>query len=390
MKTSPHINMNQSGKNGVQIGSMHDNATVNIVSHGVTEARAAEIFDERLEQLLANYSVESHEVAIKRNRRFMRTFIDEFAKRDFLKYLSDPSIQIILAEAQKAAASSDSDSDYQILVDLLAQRVEHNGNRNVKANVSYAVNAIDKISDEALFGLTLIYMMQNVYPDNGKIFDGIKELNNNLSALIGKKELPDEERLHWLYELEILNLVHFRAGTVGTDFFSDLPQMLPGYVALGLRYESAKFPWAMDKMNGEFSESDLFVSHEFFPETNYLRIPITYFGDIEKFKINDKLLTLSQKNAMREIFDCYTENVDYKEYESKMFADSCKKLRDECAKQNNLNRVQEWGSSFPYEIKCTLVGCLLGYINAKRHLPNLSPYDGAFGEAYNDNGGEHE
>ena len=195
------------------------------------------------------------------------------------------------------------------MTDLFMQRVTHNNNRNIRANVSHAINAIDKLSEEALFGLTLIYAFQNIYPCNGSIVNGIDELNNNFLILIGDKELPDDFNLHWLYELEILNLVHFRAGTAGTDFFSGLPQMLPGYVATGITIESSMSAEFNDKLaNVSLPFYGTFVKHEFC--SHHYRIPITYYGDIDRLEIENQRLNVEQKKVVRAIFDSYTDDSD--------------------------------------------------------------------------------
>ena len=167
------MNIQIAGKNSTQI-----------IQSGVSEKRATEIFDERLEHVLQSYSIEAHSVAIERNKLFMYNLIKKLSINNFFEHLKDPSIQITLSDAQKIAACTERTDDYEMLSDLILQRIANSNNRNVKANISYAISVVDKITDEALFGLTLIYAMQRIFPKSGHILKGLDELDNNIFNII--------------------------------------------------------------------------------------------------------------------------------------------------------------------------------------------------------------
>ncbi len=58
--------------------------------------------------------------------------------------------QLLLVEAQKAAASTERVADYDLLSELLIHRFEKGENRVMRAGISRAVEIVDKISDDAM------------------------------------------------------------------------------------------------------------------------------------------------------------------------------------------------------------------------------------------------
>ena len=95
-------NVQKNNKNySVNIESISGNAEVNFITKGLTEKRATEIFDERLQQLLLSYIVGAHEIAVARNRAFMGLLIAELDHKGLLGCFAEPSIQIALSDAQK-------------------------------------------------------------------------------------------------------------------------------------------------------------------------------------------------------------------------------------------------------------------------------------------------
>lgn len=100
------------------------NPTFNI---GITEERAREIFSEMNAIARQNYTQDAYELAMKRVGMFEELLMNKIEQVDgMLEAFRDPSFQFLLVEAQKRAAASDRESDFEMLTELLAHRVEKN------------------------------------------------------------------------------------------------------------------------------------------------------------------------------------------------------------------------------------------------------------------------
>ena len=91
------------------------NPTFNV---GITEKRAREIFTEMNEIARQNYTQDAYAVAMKRVGMFEDLLMNKVEQVDgMLEAFRDPSFQFLLVEAQKRAAASDRDSDFEMLAD---------------------------------------------------------------------------------------------------------------------------------------------------------------------------------------------------------------------------------------------------------------------------------
>ena len=105
------------------------NPTFNV---GITEKRAREIFSEMNAIARQNYTQDAYELAMKRVGMFEELLMNKIEQVDgMLEAFRDPSFQFLLVEAQKRAAASDRESDFEMLTELLAHRVEKNSDRKI-------------------------------------------------------------------------------------------------------------------------------------------------------------------------------------------------------------------------------------------------------------------
>ncbi len=175
-----------------------------IVNNGIDEKRAREIVDEKLREVLHEYTEEATETARARINQFSNDLIPRLVKNDLLDALKDPSIQMLLIDAQKTAVSSERYEDYGLLSELLIHRAKNNNNYNVRASVSRAVKIVDEISDEALLGLTVAYAVQKWIPKAGMIDKGLEVLDSLFGKII-YNSLPQGSE--WLEYLELLDCI---------------------------------------------------------------------------------------------------------------------------------------------------------------------------------------
>ena len=121
-----------------------------------------------------------------------------------LNAFADPSFQLLLTEAHKSAAASNRELDYELLSELLIHRIEKGEKRKVKAGISKAVEIVDEIDDEALNGLTLAYVVQQLSPLSGNIREGLNVLNDLYKTIIVQ---PLPTGMEWMEHLDILDAV---------------------------------------------------------------------------------------------------------------------------------------------------------------------------------------
>ncbi|WP_201132276.1 LPO_1073/Vpar_1526 family protein [Geobacter anodireducens] len=145
-----------------------------IVHVGIDEKRAREIYQEMNLQLRNDYSKEALEIANTRVTDFENRLMSKMdAANGALEAFADPSFQLLLVKAQKAAASTERPADYDLLSELLIHRFQKGENRTTRAGVSRAVEIVDEISDEALLGLTVSHAISSFFPASGDINQGL-------------------------------------------------------------------------------------------------------------------------------------------------------------------------------------------------------------------------
>ena len=139
--------------------------------------------------------------------------LSEFASAPQLREaFADPDFQFSLRDAGRAAVSNDDQHTEDLLVDLLKNRAEQGNHARVRLATSHAIRAADKLSLEALNGLTAIWALGSL----GAAQPGI---NNEFASRAGVAErllslgLPDGRG--WVEDADALNLVRMSAGGLG-------------------------------------------------------------------------------------------------------------------------------------------------------------------------------
>lgn len=135
-----------------------------IVQVGIDEKRAREIYQEMNLQLKKDYTAEALNVANERVTEFENRLMPKMENVEgALEAFADPSFQLLLVDAQKTAASTERPADYDLLSELLIHRFKKGDNRIARAGISLAVEIIDKVSDEALLGLTVAHSVGSFF-----------------------------------------------------------------------------------------------------------------------------------------------------------------------------------------------------------------------------------
>ena len=360
--------MQKAGNNSqqVQIG----NATINV---GITEKRAREIFQEMNEITRKNYTQDAFELAMKKISMFEELLMHKVEQVDgMLEAFRDPSFQLLLVEAQKRAAASDRESDFEMLTELLAHRVKQKDDRKIKASISKAVEIVDQIDDDALCGLTVSYAILHWGPQTGNISQGLKTMNGLLSSLC-YRELPTGS--DWVNHLDILDAV--RVSSMGefvklSDFYAN---NWDGYICSGIQENSENHIKALKILHETNLPANWLVPHEL--NEGYVRLPVRDQYSIAEMTVptfehgefvSYRAIVQQEVDALNKIWNLYSK-------------DSAQKLKVKHAfiekwdSYHTLSLIHTWWDTIPHSFTITPIGNVLAHANAQRYnsqIPSLN------------------
>lgn len=347
----------------------------NMVVHvGIDEKRAREVFHEMNLQLRKEYTQEALEIANARVSEFENSLMPKMEQVEgALEAFTDPCFQLLLVEAQKTAASTERPADYDILSELLIHRFQKGDNRNSRAGISLAIEIVDRVSDEALLGLTAAHAVTHFLPASGNIHPGLNVLNDSFGQIF-YGELPTGQE--WLDHLDILNAV--RLSSFGSmkkmrEYYSN---MLAGYIDVGVEKGSENFSKAIEILDRNNLPKNLLVDHDF--NSDFQRVPVTNRGHIQKLSLQQIVmqegrrhlitvpLTSEQLAAIDSIYDLYSEDNSLRQ-------NNINSLMSEWEKRPNLKALREWWDDIPVALTITSVGKVLAHSNAQRCNKDLPP-----------------
>lgn len=338
-----------------------------ILHNGITEERARAIVDERLSDVLKAYSSEAHSVATERVEKFADDLIPKLVKLNLLESLKNPSIQILLSEAQKTAASTEREVDYGLLSELLIHRVKKGADRKIRAGINQAVEIVDEISDDALLGLTVYYCATKFTPITGMIKDGLSVLNALFEKVI-YNSLPNGRE--WVDHLDVLNAVRIHSFGSIKKINQFYPENLSGYVDVGIKIDSDAHEKSKDIISQNKLPNDILVTHEL--RSDYLRIPVLEQSLIEELKVINLPINIpfseTQKQSVKEIYTLYENNQNLRQ-------ENIKVLMEMWNDYPFLKKLKDWWDSISPSFMITPVGSVLAHANAQRCDPNVPTLD---------------
>lgn len=347
-----------------------------VVHIGIDEKRAREIYHEMNLQLRKDYSQEALNIANARLSEFEDRLMPKMEAVDgALEAFADPSFQLLLVEAQKTAASTERPVDYDLLSELLIHRFQKGDNRFTRAGISRAVEIVDKISDDALLGLTVFHSVTHFSPVSGDIQQGLGVLNGLFGKII-YGNLPTGNE--WLDHLDILDAI--RISSFGTlkkieQFYAE---RLSGYVDVGIQKASDEYNSAIEVLKNNGVPQNILVDHAL--NGDYVRLNLPNQNQINSLTLQHQLvnngqlqhltvpLTDNQKEAIKSIYALYNKDNNIREANIKRFI-------EEWDKQPNLRALRAWWNNISVSIKLTSVGKVLAHSNAQRCDKSLPPLD---------------
>lgn len=357
-------------------GSQQLQADQLIVNIGIDEKRAREVFHEMNLQLRQDYTKEALGIANARVSEFEKSLMPKMEKVDgALEAFADPSFQLLLVEAQKTAASTDRPIDYDLLSELLVHRFNRKDNRTVCAGIDLAVDVVDKVSDEALLGLTVAHAITSLSPLSGGVNSGLDVLNDLFGKII-YGQLPSGDQ--WLDHLDLLNAVRLNSFGGLKKIQQWYSEKLPGYVDAGIQKNSEAFIKAASILDGAGLPKTLLVEHELNP--GFCRIPVVNLAQIKSLSLQlsgvrhgspftvTSTLSDEQVASLNSIYALYSQDGNAKQA-------SLTKFMEEWNKRSNLKTLREWWDSIPVAFTITSAGKVLAHSNAQRCDGTLPPMD---------------
>ncbi len=345
-----------------------------IVNLGIDEKRAREIYQEMNLQLRKDYSQEALNIANSRVTEFENKLLPKMeAVEGALEAFADPSFQLLLVEAQKTAASTERPADYDLLSELLIHRFQKGDNRVTRAGISRAVEIVDKISDDALLGLTVFHSVNYFFPASGVIQQGLNTLNDLFGKLF-YGNLP--VGIEWLDHLDILDAI--RVSNFGglKKIEQYYPEMLSGYIDVGIEKTSEDYNKVIELLKNNGLPQNILIEHEL--NTAFVRVNLPNKDHIDSLALHQQIinngqlsvlkipLNDKQKDAIKTIYDFYNKDANMRQQ-------NVNKFMEEWNKQPNLKKLREWWDSINTGLQLTSVGKVLAHSNAQRCDKNLPP-----------------
>lgn len=342
---------------------------------GIDEKRAREIYDEKYNLAKQELTEEALEIANARVKELENRLIPKMMMIDRkLSAFADPSFQLLLIEAQKAAAATERIPDYDLLSELLINRIQKGEDRNTRAGISRAIEIVEDISDDALLGLTVAHSVSFFIPVTGSINQGLDVLNNLFEKII-YGALPQSNT--WLDHLDILNAVRLKSLVEIKKIQEYYSELLNGYVAVGIKQNSENYNKAIEILKTVELSPSCLVEHELNP--GYMRIPVSNKIQIDTLTIDvtsilkgithvtTMPINTCQKEALVSVFELYEEENDLKKQNIQRFM-------EEWDKRSTLKILRLWWDNLP-GFYITSIGKVLAHANAQRCDKNLPSFN---------------
>jgi hypothetical protein len=296
---------------------------------------------------------EANEAALSRIGAFDDKLIDRLSQNGLLGAFSDPGFQVSLKKAQLGAASTDHESDYEMLAELLEKRITRADERSLKAATDRAIEIIDKVEPAALDGLTTFYVAANFQPLKLNVNEGLDLLDRLWSQFISIGLPPDRD---WLEHLDILDAVRVSQVATVKKFKEYFPGLMSGYSCPGLETGSDRHREARERLETK-GLSIPEVEHELRP--GYSRLAVSNLMHLEELLKNESGFTEEQKGEVIEVAKEY--------YKIDKVEEECRDVFMQAVQERpTLEAVREWWDQLPTSINVTAVGRLLALSNATR------------------------
>jgi len=332
---------------------------------GIDEKRVREVCSEIAVETIKQCTAEATETAMARIEEFTTTLIPRIEKieTDFHSF-AEPDFQFSLRSAQKTAAATDREADYEMLSELLVHRIEKKGDRKTRASISKAIEIVNEVDDDALCAITIAYAIENWVPVTGVISEGLQVLNSLFQSLL---YLAPPEKYDWAYHLDILNAL--RVSRLQLKKLEEYyPNSLSGYICVGIQKKSETYQQVLDILDNAKLPHTMLVDHELLD--GYVRLAVISYDSISEMqtlhisnppvsnaikKANDQELA-----ALNKIWTLYSDDSKLKTQVKNEFMRRWDTFQA-------LQTVHTWWDRIPFGFTITPIGKVLAHANAQRY-----------------------
>lgn len=343
--------------------------TVNVTNNyyqGLSEDKVTEIIDKKLEMLntVQVFTQEAYSRAESRVKKLEEIVIPRIAKIDAtLGIFADPSFQSVLNDAVKVAAQTDEIESYKLLSELLARKVEKPNDKSVKMDVSYAIDVIDKITDEALQAITVFVALQSWMPASGIISQGLATINNIYSKLLFSN-LPTDDK--WIDQLDILKVIRIQSFGRFPSLSEVQKRLLSGYVVCGIPKDSKNLDEIYQLLDDCSLSRTCLIENEL--DSNYYRLTLVNINNITKmdyFDTNTPFIHGRVRLNEKQISNI-KKIISYYENDGNKLQEISAKFNTKWNSFEKLKRIGEWWTKLPCSFGLTSIGKVLAITNAQR------------------------
>lgn len=360
------------GDSSLQVQSDTFNQQINnnyYISNGVTEAQVIKIFKEQAEIIIQEYGIIAEEKANERINKFENITLEKIHNLEVsLDAFKKPELRVFVSECYKSAVQTDLDSDYDVLSELLLERIKNDGNRVVYSSLKYATQIIPDLDSSALLSLTVYYCAYNLMAEAIKPLEVIRRLDELYKNILYDK-LP--EKSNWIEQLEILRCIKTQQFYMPLSYIEHFKKTYSAFFEIGIKENSDNYFKATEILSENQIPRAIFGPHEFNP--GYYKLNIARESDIDNrilFKTilgNSIMPTEAQKDALHTIYKLY-------ESSSTLKTTISKKIEDTLKTYPYINSIISWLDKIKINFSITSVGNLIANANSRiyeKRIPKL-------------------
>jgi len=351
-----------------------DNAVQNQIGTqivvGIDEKRVREICDEKIEYAIKDLSTGAIEVAKKRINAFTDSVLTKIKENSAnLSSFADPSFQRDIIRAQMSAAESDRAADVDTLAELLMARMNGKLKRATKTGIRRAMEIVPELEADELMVLTIM-LFYTKYKPNNKSGISVEHYLNALDDYFKKilqADLPIGNR--WLQHLTILDAVIVEQISSFAPLEEYYGMSANGLVCAGLRVDSQEYLKALTLLQKTKVWSNILVPNELL--SGFVRLPLARLDDFSipvyiqnMHRFVTITVTEDHRESLKQIIDLYSKDP---QLDKQVKAEFAKRF----LQHGVLKQLKEWLANREGYFELTSVGEALGYVNARRCIPDL-------------------
>ena len=333
------------------------------INYGITEARAREIFNELFMNEAKNISKEAEIIASKSIGVFEGKLITKMAQiDDALNSFKSPEFIYLLSLAEKTAMQTEDDLDFDLLTNLIINKIQKPSNKKIGTGIKQAVQILNELEYEALLGLTVAFSLSTYVFDSP--FES--EVLNAMNDMFSKMHPNDLNcNIEWMDQLDVLKCV--RLSEMGKN--KKLEEMYymtyKNSFAKGILLASNEYIECVDMLKQNNIPSDVLVSNIDYPEYYKLNIFDEQLIDNSEITIGDNTYSFddTQKKVLHYIYSKYVGKESQE--------NAIKQIVDKMKKYDSLWAVRNWWNSMPKHLDITIVGKTIAYSYAKYLVPSI-------------------